>query len=157
MFPQVFGVLINPWACFPLHFQDTDVPNSALSRCLVLSDPDVQSQKHFSKKLSSLTLEQGNVYSMFKQENLLLLTLHTRAGSWGKEPEVLLQQQQLLALSFPGHFKSWIVAGFCLCPLEARNAFCWVFNLVDSMTLNCIIEISSTMSEISGFSEETEH
>lgn len=79
---------------------------------------------------------------MFKQQNLPLLPCTSWLGR--SRARATLQQLQLPALCFPGHFKSWIVAGLCLCPLEARSAFCWVFNLVDSMPVNCIIKVFST-------------
>lgn len=162
MFPQVYDVLRNPWACFPLHLQETDVSNSPLLRCVMLSVwPRIftvwcwlvqKPQKHSARSWAAWSSRQP--YPAKRQ-----CVFHVQAGkpppppppphhAWelgkGAEPEVLMQQQ-FLALYFPGHFKSWIVAGLCFCSLEfPRSAFCWVFNLVDSMTVNCVVKVSST-------------
>lgn len=97
MFPQVFGVLGNPWACFPLHLQD-----SALSRCPVLSVcPRICSvlcylvqtpQKCLARSWAAWSSRQpypakSSMYFMFKQEN----SLSSPCTSWlGKGAELNL-------------------------------------------------------------------
>lgn len=141
----------------PLHLQYTDVPHSALSRCTVLSVwPRICAAWCCLLQISQRSWAAWSSGQPYPAKRQCCMSCSNRripscspCTSWqgageGAEPEVLVQQQQFLALYFPGHFKSWIVAGLCLCSLELRSAFCWVFSLVDSMTVNCIIRVSST-------------